>query len=122
MGDVKPRLTEETNDKSKIWKLTEINEMSQCRSLRLSETMRITKVCSFLLDYFLGNTDQFSPLPLRWFSYVPILIASLNIKPLKSFSSFLLLVLEFTFVYVKLDCFFPTYTCSCSFQQTLICF
>ncbi|KAK9098543.1 hypothetical protein Syun_025588 [Stephania yunnanensis] len=35
LGDVKPRLTEEANDKSKIWKLTEINESSQCRSARL---------------------------------------------------------------------------------------
>ncbi|XP_034695954.1 protein TOPLESS-like [Vitis riparia] len=44
MGDVKPRLAEETNDKSKIWKLTEINETSQCRSLRLQENLRITKI------------------------------------------------------------------------------
>ncbi|RVW81011.1 Protein TOPLESS [Vitis vinifera] len=43
-GDVKPRLAEETNDKSKIWKLTEINETSQCRSLRLQENLRITKI------------------------------------------------------------------------------
>ncbi|KAF4387713.1 hypothetical protein G4B88_004040 [Cannabis sativa] len=43
MGDVKPRITEE-NDKSKIWKLTEITEPSQCRSLRLQENMRVTKI------------------------------------------------------------------------------
>lgn len=44
MVDIKPRITEETNDKSKIWKLTEINEPSQCRSLRLPENMRVHKV------------------------------------------------------------------------------
>lgn len=44
LGDVKPRLTEETNDKSKIWKLTEINEPSQCRALRLPENLRTTKI------------------------------------------------------------------------------
>ncbi|XP_061946486.1 protein TOPLESS-like isoform X2 [Populus nigra] len=44
LGDVKPRLTEESNDKSKIWKLTEINEPSQCRSLRLPENLRVTKI------------------------------------------------------------------------------
>ncbi|TXG69424.1 hypothetical protein EZV62_004359 [Acer yangbiense] len=44
MGDVKPRMTEESNDKSKIWKLTEINESSQCRSLRLPENLRATKI------------------------------------------------------------------------------
>ncbi|KAM7256890.1 hypothetical protein ACFE04_012631 [Oxalis oulophora] len=42
--DVKPRITEEVNDKSKIWKLSEINEPSQCRSLRLSENLRVNKV------------------------------------------------------------------------------
>ena len=46
MGDVKPRIAEESNDKSKIWKLTEINEPSQCRSLRLQENMRVNKVLS----------------------------------------------------------------------------
>ncbi|MFS7940504.1 putative transcription factor WD40-like family [Helianthus anomalus] len=44
IADVKPRITEETNDKSKIWKLTEISEASQCRSLKLPENMRVTKI------------------------------------------------------------------------------
>ncbi|CAH1442619.1 unnamed protein product [Lactuca virosa] len=44
MPDVKPRITEESNDKSKIWKLTEISESSQCRSLKLPENMRVTKI------------------------------------------------------------------------------
>jgi WD40 repeat protein len=44
MGDVKPRLVEESNDKSKIWKLTEIAEPSQCRSLKLPENTRMNKV------------------------------------------------------------------------------
>ncbi|KAK6153757.1 hypothetical protein DH2020_013396 [Rehmannia glutinosa] len=43
-GDVKPRIAEETNDKSKTWKLSEINEPSQCRSLKLPENLRITKI------------------------------------------------------------------------------
>ena len=42
--DVKPRITEELADKSKIWKLTEINEPAQCRSLRLMDNMRTSKV------------------------------------------------------------------------------
>ncbi|KAB5563797.1 hypothetical protein DKX38_003851 [Salix brachista] len=44
LGDVKPRIAEESNDKSKIWKLTEIKEPSQCRSLRLPENSRVTKI------------------------------------------------------------------------------
>ncbi|KAL0354840.1 UNVERIFIED_CONTAM: protein TOPLESS [Sesamum radiatum] len=44
LGDVKPRITEETNDKSKIWKLSEISEPSQCRSLKLPENLRVTKI------------------------------------------------------------------------------
>nr|KYP56795.1 Apoptotic protease-activating factor 1 [Cajanus cajan] len=44
MGDVKPRISEESNDKSKIWKLTEINEPSQCRSLKLPENVRVNKI------------------------------------------------------------------------------
>ncbi|KAJ0792968.1 putative Topless family protein [Helianthus annuus] len=30
LPDVKPRIVEESDDKSKIWKLSEINEASQC--------------------------------------------------------------------------------------------
>ncbi|XP_038717839.1 protein TOPLESS [Tripterygium wilfordii] len=46
LGDVKPRITEESNDKSKIWKLTEINEPSQCRTSKLPENLnlRITRI------------------------------------------------------------------------------
>ncbi|KAL1298046.1 topless-related protein 1 isoform X1 [Arachis hypogaea] len=44
LGDVKPRISEESNDKSKIWKLTEISEPSQCRSLKLPENVRVTKI------------------------------------------------------------------------------
>jgi WD40 repeat protein len=44
MVDVKPVITEESNDKSKVWKLTEVGEPSQCRSLRLPENMRVTKI------------------------------------------------------------------------------
>ncbi|XP_057454641.1 protein TOPLESS-like isoform X2 [Lotus japonicus] len=44
LGDVKPRISDESNDKSKIWKLTEINEPSQCRSLKLPENQRVTKI------------------------------------------------------------------------------
>jgi len=42
--DVKPRITDESMDKSKIWKLTEINEPAQCRSLRLIDNLRSSKV------------------------------------------------------------------------------
>ncbi|WOH05518.1 hypothetical protein DCAR_0624935 [Daucus carota subsp. sativus] len=44
LGDIKPRITEESNDKSKIWKLTEVTEPSQCRSMKLPENMRVTKI------------------------------------------------------------------------------
>ncbi|PWA40182.1 CTLH, C-terminal LisH motif-containing protein [Artemisia annua] len=43
MADVKPRIAEDSNDKSEIWKLTEISEASQCQSLKLPESMRATK-------------------------------------------------------------------------------
>jgi len=49
LGDVKPRISEESNDKSKIWKLTEISEPSQCRPLKLPENVRVNKVCIYLL-------------------------------------------------------------------------
>ncbi|XP_058115708.1 protein TPR3-like isoform X2 [Magnolia sinica] len=42
--DVKPRITDESIEKSKIWKLTEINEPAQCRSLRLPENLRTSKI------------------------------------------------------------------------------
>ncbi|XP_058111439.1 protein TPR3-like [Magnolia sinica] len=44
LGDVKPRLADESTEKSKIWKLTEINEPAQCRSLRLPENLRTSKI------------------------------------------------------------------------------
>ncbi|KAG6658615.1 hypothetical protein CIPAW_04G173900 [Carya illinoinensis] len=45
--DIKPRIADESVDKSRIWKLTEINEASQCRSLRLPDslpTMRVSRL------------------------------------------------------------------------------
>ncbi|CAM8914573.1 unnamed protein product [Rhodiola kirilowii] len=37
--DMKPRITDEPGDKSRAWKLTEVNEPSQCRSLRLPDNI-----------------------------------------------------------------------------------
>ncbi|KAJ8753195.1 hypothetical protein K2173_017783 [Erythroxylum novogranatense] len=45
--DVKPRIADESVEKSRIWKLTEINEPSQCRSLKLPDNltaMRVTRL------------------------------------------------------------------------------
>jgi WD40 repeat protein len=47
LADVKPRIVDESADKSRIWKLTEVNEPSQCRSLRLPDTstaMRVSRL------------------------------------------------------------------------------
>ncbi|KAE9462692.1 hypothetical protein C3L33_05400, partial [Rhododendron williamsianum] len=44
LADVKPRIADESADKSRIWKLTEINEPSQCRSMRLPDTLPATRV------------------------------------------------------------------------------
>lgn len=43
---MKQKIAEDNNDKSKTWKLTEINEPSHCRSLRLPENLNLrgTKV------------------------------------------------------------------------------
>ncbi|XWS17122.1 hypothetical protein CRYUN_Cryun33cG0041300 [Craigia yunnanensis] len=39
LADVKPRIADESLEKSRMWKLTEINEPSQCRSLRLPDCL-----------------------------------------------------------------------------------
>ncbi|XP_074563164.1 protein TPR3-like [Curcuma longa] len=44
MVDVKPRIADESMDKSKIWKLTEVTEPAQCRSLRLPDSLRTSKI------------------------------------------------------------------------------
>ncbi|KAF5945849.1 hypothetical protein HYC85_016077 [Camellia sinensis] len=46
--DIKPRIADESVEKSRIWKLTEINEPSQCRSLRLPDNMTATKVSKMI--------------------------------------------------------------------------
>ncbi|KAK6795581.1 hypothetical protein RDI58_009035 [Solanum bulbocastanum] len=46
-GNVTPQLNEEPNDESKMWRLTEIRESSQCQSLKLPENLGVTKPCSF---------------------------------------------------------------------------
>ncbi|XP_047940621.1 topless-related protein 1 isoform X1 [Salvia hispanica] len=44
-GDVKPRIAaEDANDKLKNWKLSEINEPSLCRSSKLPEHSKVTKI------------------------------------------------------------------------------
>uniref|UniRef100_M1B3Z8 WD-repeat protein n=1 Tax=Solanum tuberosum TaxID=4113 RepID=M1B3Z8_SOLTU len=40
----RPRINEELNDKSKIWKLKVISDPSQCRSLKLLENLGVTKI------------------------------------------------------------------------------
>ncbi|XP_022730861.1 topless-related protein 4-like isoform X2 [Durio zibethinus] len=42
--DVKPRIADESVEKSRIWKLTEINEPLQCRSLRLPDSLTAMRV------------------------------------------------------------------------------
>ncbi|ONL96162.1 topless-related2 [Zea mays] len=42
--DVKPRIADESLDKSKVWKLMEITESSQCRSIKLADNMRTSKI------------------------------------------------------------------------------
>ncbi|KAF6158223.1 hypothetical protein GIB67_015017 [Kingdonia uniflora] len=42
--DVKPRIADESIEKSKIWKLTEISEPSQCRSLKLPDSLLAIRV------------------------------------------------------------------------------
>ncbi|XP_015894468.3 topless-related protein 4-like isoform X2 [Ziziphus jujuba] len=44
LADVKPRIAEESIDKSRIWKPTEINEPSQCRSLKLPDNLTAMRV------------------------------------------------------------------------------
>ncbi|AAF27128.1 unknown protein; 52184-57536 [Arabidopsis thaliana] len=58
MVDVKPVITEESNDKSKVWKLTEVGEPSQCRSLRLPENMRVTKTDITVLIWLDSNDSK----------------------------------------------------------------
>ncbi|KAF5749629.1 topless-related protein 4 isoform X4 [Tripterygium wilfordii] len=46
--DVKPRIADESVEKARIWKLTEVNEQSQCRSLRLPDNLQPVKVCRLI--------------------------------------------------------------------------
>ncbi|KAK8968941.1 Protein TOPLESS [Platanthera guangdongensis] len=43
ISDVKPKIIDESAEKSKIWKLAEINEPSQCCSLRLPDNLLAVK-------------------------------------------------------------------------------
>ena len=47
VGD-KVRVAEDSVDKNKNWKLTEIIELAQCRSLRLLDNLPTSKVCIIL--------------------------------------------------------------------------
>ncbi|EMS49891.1 Topless-related protein 1 [Triticum urartu] len=44
MVDVKPRIADESMDKSKVWKLMEITDTAQCRSLKLGDSIRTAKI------------------------------------------------------------------------------
>ncbi|XP_038711206.1 topless-related protein 4-like isoform X2 [Tripterygium wilfordii] len=47
-NNVKPRIADESVEKSRFWKLTEVNEPSQCRSLRLPDNLQPAKVCRLI--------------------------------------------------------------------------
>ncbi|CAD6202940.1 unnamed protein product [Miscanthus lutarioriparius] len=42
--DVKPRIADESLDRSKVWKLMEITESTHCRSIKLADNMRTSKI------------------------------------------------------------------------------
>ncbi|KAL7168434.1 hypothetical protein ACSBR2_038801 [Camellia fascicularis] len=44
LADVKPKIADESVDESRIWKLTEINEPSQCRPLKLPDSLTAMRV------------------------------------------------------------------------------
>ncbi|KAK8697340.1 hypothetical protein V6N13_113492 [Hibiscus sabdariffa] len=44
VADIKPRIADESMENSRMWKLTEINEPSQCRSLRLPDSLTAMRV------------------------------------------------------------------------------
>ncbi|KAL3839807.1 hypothetical protein ACJIZ3_024398 [Penstemon smallii] len=44
LADAKPRIADESTEKSRILKLTEVNEPSQCRSLRLPDSLTAIRV------------------------------------------------------------------------------
>ncbi|CAM8938645.1 unnamed protein product [Rhodiola kirilowii] len=46
--DVKPRITDEPGDKSRAWKLTEVNEPSQCRTLRLPDNVSQIRIARLI--------------------------------------------------------------------------
>lgn len=48
--DVKPKIADEPVEKPKMWKSTEINEPSQCRSLRLPDNLTAMRVWFFLCN------------------------------------------------------------------------
>ncbi|XP_038696642.1 topless-related protein 4-like isoform X2 [Tripterygium wilfordii] len=47
-ADLKPRSADDSVEKSRIWKLAEINEPSQCRSLSLPDNLQPAKVCRLI--------------------------------------------------------------------------
>lgn len=51
LADVKPRIADESVDKSRIWKLTEINEPTQCRSLRLPDNLTASRVWVLFISF-----------------------------------------------------------------------
>ncbi|PKA49230.1 Topless-related protein 1 [Apostasia shenzhenica] len=48
IADVKPRVVDESVEKSKIWKLAEVNEPCQCSSLRLPDNLLAAKVARLI--------------------------------------------------------------------------
>ncbi|XP_020537820.1 topless-related protein 4 isoform X2 [Jatropha curcas] len=46
--DIKPRIGDEPAENSRIWKVTEINEPSQCRSLRLPDNMTAMRIARLI--------------------------------------------------------------------------
>jgi hypothetical protein len=47
--DTKPRMPDDVIERTKTWKLTEITDSSQCRSIRLPDTLPLNKViCTFI--------------------------------------------------------------------------
>lgn len=55
---MKPRIADESLEKSRIWKLTEINDSSQCRSLKLPDNLTAMRVSFDFLQSLSKSANQ----------------------------------------------------------------
>jgi hypothetical protein len=76
--DTKPRMPDDVIERTKTWKLTEITDSNQCRSIRLPDTLPLNKVSCTFIPLFIDCQWLYRLISIAAFRWLTSPVAAAN--------------------------------------------